>query len=225
MMTLYTAIGAYKLNTNGNPVVVAGSKEYGLVPYELLLWSTLAFRIMTYQELRKEFYQREKEMHMLGELEFEHCLNRLVMRGLVVSGRDETGADALYDLLGHLHVQSVPNNFLVKVATFLKLTLSRKMSFAKAKSVFQSEELEPMEKQVLSLVRNQTLSTAEIIRCTENGVTALKSKEELIENLYSDEDSDCDKLVTEGRFSDIRYGVLSVVANLYLKQRIVFQLV
>lgn len=225
MVTLYTAIGTYRLNSKGKPTVVAGSRECGLVAYELLLWSSLAFRILTYQELRKEFYDKERELHLLGELEFDHYLNRLVMRGLVVSGRDETGADALYDLLGHLYIQAVPNNWFVKAATFLKLTLGRKVSIEKAAGVFNSVELEPMEKQLLSLLKKQQLSTAELIRCTEQGVTSFGSKEELIECLYADEDSGCDKLVAEGRFSDNRYKVLSSVANLYLKQRVVFQLV
>ena len=30
MMTLYTAIGTYKLNTHGLPTVISGDKEYGL---------------------------------------------------------------------------------------------------------------------------------------------------------------------------------------------------
>lgn len=60
MMTLYTAIGTYKLNTSGLPTVMVGEQEYGLDSHELLLWSCLAFRILTYQELKEEFCQQEK---------------------------------------------------------------------------------------------------------------------------------------------------------------------
>ncbi len=225
MVTLYTAIGTYKLNSNGKPTIVAGNKEYGMVAYELLLWSYLSFRILTYQELKKEFYEKEREMCMLGELEFDHYLNRLVMRGLVVSGKDETGADALYDLLGHLHVQAVPDSWFVKAATFLKLALRMRMPLSKAVGVFETAELEPMERQLLSLVKKQTLSTAELIRCTEQGISSLGNKDELIELLYAEADSDCDKMVYESRFSELRYRVLSAVANLYLKQRVMFHLV
>lgn len=119
MMTLYTAIGTYKLNTHGLPTVISGDKEYGLSAHELLLWTCLSFRILTYRELRAEFYEKERELHILGELDFDHYLNRLIMRRLVVTGKDCTGADALYDLLGHLHVQSIPNSFFVKAATFV----------------------------------------------------------------------------------------------------------
>lgn len=146
MMTLYTAIGTYKLNTHGLPTVISGDKEYGLSAHELLLWTCLSFRILTYRELRAEFYEKERELHILGELDFDHYLNRLIMRRLVVTGKDCTGADALYDLLGHLHVQSIPNSFFVKAATFAKLILFRGISIGKAASVFHTVKLEPMEK-------------------------------------------------------------------------------
>lgn len=43
------------------------------------------------------------KLHILGELDFDHYLDRLTMRRLVASGRDCIGVDALCDLLGHLH--------------------------------------------------------------------------------------------------------------------------
>ncbi len=225
MMTLYTAIGTYKLNTHGLPTVISGKREYGLDTHELLLWTILSFRILTYQELRAEFYEKEKELRILGELDFDHYLNRLIMRRLIVTGKDFTAVDALYDLLGHLHVQSVPNSFMVKTITFIKLFLFRKIPFHKAASVFHTTKLEPMEKRVLSLVRNQTLSTAELILCTENGKTSLKDNNELMDCLYSDEQRDCETIVTDGRVSETRFSVLSAIANLYLKQCITFQIV
>ena len=39
-----------------------GGRDCGLAPHELLLWSSLAFRILTYEELRAEFYE-ERELH------------------------------------------------------------------------------------------------------------------------------------------------------------------
>ena len=225
MMTLYTAIGAYKLNPHGLPTVVAGGREYGMTTHELILWSSLAFRILTYRELRAEFYQKEKDLRILGELEFDHYLNRLKMRGLIVSGRDDTGVDALYDLMGHLHVQAVPSGIMVKTLTFLKLWLYRKLPVNKAALSFYSEKLEPMEKRVMTLIKHQTLSTAELVLCLEHGKKTLKNSAELMDCLYVDEDADCDSIVTDGRISESRYPVLAAVANLYLKQRVTFQIV
>lgn len=224
MLTLYTAIGNYHLTEKGLPLVTAGGRDCALDTHELLLWSSLAFRILTYQELRAEFYEKERELHILGELDFDHYLNRLIMRRLVASGKDCTGVDALYDLLGHLYVQPAPNSILVKTLSFFKLLLGRKFPLRKALMVFHSEKLEPMEKQVMALLRHQMLSTAELIGCTENGKHRLKNNSDLMKCLYHDETTDCDNIVTDCRTSETRFPVLTAVANLYLKQQITFHI-
>lgn len=43
--------------------------------------------------------------------------------------------------------------------------------------------------------------------------------------LYSDEESDYETIVTDGRVCETRLPVLSAIANLYLKQCITFQIV
>ena len=222
MITLYTAIGNYKLNAHGLPTIFAGDNEYALDTHELILWTILAFRILTYQELKKEFYAKERELHILGELDFDHYLNRLKVRRLIVSGQDYTGIDALYDLIGHLHVQAIPGNLFLRTITFLKLWLISRISFAKASLVLHTEKPEPLEKQILSLVRHQTLSTAELILCIQNGTTRLHNSQELIELLYSDELTDCESILSDCRVNDSRYLVLTAIVNLYFKQRISF---
>lgn len=222
MITLYTAIGNYKLNAHGLPTIFTGDNEYALNTHELILWTILAFRILTYQELKKEFYAKEKDLHILGELDFDHYLNRLKVRRLIVSGQDCTSIDALYDLIGHLHVQAIPGNLFLRTITFLKLWLISRISFAKASLVLHTEKPEPLEKQILSLVRHQTLSTAELILCIQNGTTRLHNSQELIELLYSDELTDCESILSDCRINDSRYLVLTAIVNLYFKQRISF---
>lgn len=68
MIKLFTAIGNYKINKNEKPVIVTSGRECVLDTHELLLWSSLAFRIMTYQEARAEFYAKERELHIMSEL-------------------------------------------------------------------------------------------------------------------------------------------------------------
>lgn len=222
MITLYTAIGNYKLNAHGLPTIFTGDNEYALNTHELILWTILAFRILTYQELKKEFYAKERDLHILGELDFDHYLNRLKVRRLIVSGQDCTGIDALYDLIGHLHVQAIPGNLFLRTITFLKLWLISRISFAKASLVLHTEKPEPLEKRILSLVRHQTLSTAELILCIQNGTTRLHNSQELIELLYSDELTDCESILSDCRINDSRYLVLTAIVNLYFKQRISF---
>ena len=174
MLTLYTAIGNYRLTEKGLPLVTAGGRDCALDAHELLLWSSLAFRILTYQELRAEFYEKERELHILGELDFDHYLNRL--------------------------------------------------PFRKALAVFHTEKLEPMEKQVLALLRHEMLSTAELIQCTEKGKTRVKDSSDLMDCLYRERDCDCESIVTDCRVSETRFPVLTAVANLYLKQQVTFQI-
>ena len=224
-MKLYTAIGTYKINTTGLPTVIAGDKEYELDAHELILWTSLAFRIHTYQELRSIYHEKQKDLHIMSELDFDHYLNRLLMRRLIVSGQDYTGIDAFYDLIGHLHIKAVPCGLGVNIISFLKLFFYRKLPLRKAITIFHSEKLEPMEKQVMSLIQHQTLSTAELILCTENGKKTLKNTDELMDCLYSDGKTDCDSIVTDGRVSTSRFPVLTAIANLYLKQRIMFQII
>lgn len=114
MIRLFTAVGTYKLEESGIPVILAGGRECALDTHELLLWSNLAFRILTYQEAKAEFYAKERELHILSELDFDHYLNRLTMRRLIASGRDEVGVDALYDLSGHLYIEKTPSGLPAK---------------------------------------------------------------------------------------------------------------
>ena len=224
MMTLYTAVGRYKMTGKGLPLVTAGGRECALTPHELILWSSLAFRILTYDELKAAFYKKEQELHIMGELDFDYYLNRLIMRRLIASGRDCTGIDALYDLLGRLYLQSSHTGFPAKFLTFLKLCLCHGISVRQAACVFRSEKLEPMEKQLISLLNRQMLSTAELIKCVQKGITQLKNKNKLMEYLYQDNDADCESFIIESRFSEKSIPVLAAITNLYLKQQIVFNI-
>ena len=211
MIRLFTAVVTYKLEESGIPVILAGGRECALDTHELLLWSSLAFRILTYQEAKAEFYAKERELHILSELDFDHYLNRLTMRRLIASGRDEVGVDALYDLLGHLYIEKTP-------------WLRKRMPFRKALAVFHTKKPEATEKKLLSLIRHQQLSTAELIQCMEKGSFHIRNSRQLIEQIYAEETADCDSIVTEGRTLEIRRPVLTAVANLYLKQLITFQI-
>ena len=71
MIRLYTAVGTLKLNSHGLPTLVSIDREYGLTALELVLWSCLSFRILTYDELRKAFFEKERDLHILGEEEFD----------------------------------------------------------------------------------------------------------------------------------------------------------
>ena len=224
MMTLYTAVGRYKITGKGLPLVTAGGRECALTPHELILWSSLAFRILTYDELKADFYKKEQELHILGELDFDHYLNRLIMRRLIASGRDCTGADALYDLLSPLYLQSSHVSFPAKVFIFVKLCLHHGTSARQAASIFHSERLEPKEKQLVTLLNGQMLSTAELIHCAQKDIRCLKSKKELMKCLEQNDTTDCDSLIIDSRFSEISIPVLAAITDLYFNQQVVLNI-
>ena len=95
MLTLYTAVGTLKFQktTGGKsiPLVINDGQEYGLSDDELLLWSCLAFQILTLHELQDAYTLRQIQKEGPKGLSFQHYLNRLSLRGLVVSGIGLTG--------------------------------------------------------------------------------------------------------------------------------------
>ena len=81
-----------------------------------------------------------------------------------------------------------------------------------------------MEKQLVSLLNGQMLSTAELIQCARKDIKQLKNKNELMECLYQDDNTDCDSLIIESRFTELSIPVLTAVTNLYFKQQVVFDI-
>ena len=72
------------------------------------------------------------------------------------------------------------------------------------------------------MLKYQSLTTAELIKCNEKAVTQLHNTDELIDVLYSDEHTDYESIILDSFFSEERNTILKAVANLYLKQRVNF---
>lgn len=221
MITLYAAIGKYKISTDGQPFIMAAYKEHALDTHEMIIWSTLAFRIMTYQELKDEFCEREQELHILSDLSFDHYLNRLTMRGLIVKGSDYTGIDALYDLFSSLYIQPLKRNLSEKFRLLFRLFLAQRISLHRAASLFSPPALTREEKKLLSHLTAQRFTVAEIILCKDQKLFPLKDENILFRKLYSVYDKNT--IFQHGRTTDLRIPLLALVANLYLKQQIVLQ--
>ena len=92
MLTLYTAVGSLKFErTNGKPVpyIINNEKEYGMSKEELLVWSCLAFQILTYPELEQVVERNCADSGQPLSLPLSHYLNRLLLRG--ASGKRNGG--------------------------------------------------------------------------------------------------------------------------------------
>ncbi len=226
MIKLYTAVGRFhKKGCVGMccPVIYAGQQEYGVDLQEMMLWTILNQRILETHEIEELYRSKALEVGYDTQRSWKDCLNRLHQRGLVVSGSGETGEDALYNLLSCLYVIPISNSFLLRLITFLKLTLVNGNRFSVAKKVFERHPMTEYEKQVYRLSRQALLSTAEIIKCVDQKATKLTTNERILEILYNDDETTSDNIASLVRCLDSRQPVILAVANLYLARQIIFE--
>ena len=168
------------------------------------------------------FCQKVQELHITNERGFDHYLSRMLSRNLIASGKNSDGVEALYSLLSRLHIEILPNGIFTRILTFIDLIFHRNVPVRTALDVFHVEKTTPPEDWVLSMLKYQSLTTAELIKCNEKAVTQLHNTDELIDVLYSDEHTDYESIILDSFFSEERNTILKAVANLYLKQRVNF---
>ena len=101
--TLYTAIGRLERETNGCgrscPIIRLGGQPYMVDMQELVVWTALNWRISKWEDISFQCDKLASSMGGAVSRPWDDCVNRLLTRGLLVSGCGETEYDALYDLL------------------------------------------------------------------------------------------------------------------------------
>lgn len=225
--TYYTAIGHFRRKTDelgrSCPVILVNHQEYPVDIQEMTIWTALSWQLLDLQRLQTK-YDRLTEGSILSSARtVEMCLNRLQTRGLVASGTGETDFDAIYDLLGSLYVVPLSESLSLRLLTFLKLVLIQGVPYAKAKRLFQKDRPNHREAQVMALSRQALLSTAELIKCMEMGVSDISSDEKLLDALYGDTDTTSDNIGAMMRGARAQVPVTMAVANLYLRKQIILE--
>ena len=227
MVTFYAAAGRYELRRTPEgqyPVVILRNEEHALDIWEMILWSTLMWRVLTFDELCREFYAKEREAHVLSDISFEGYLKRLERRGLVVSGRGYTAVEALYALVAKLYVFPLREGLFAKLAAFLHLTFERKVPFAVTRKIFAPPRMTPMEQHIFALAEQALLTTEELIRLVDGKITDISTETKLLTALYPDGPP----VQVEGSCFDYalspnRLKVTQAVVNLYLQKLILFE--
>ena len=153
----------------------------------------------------------------------ESCVERLKTRGLIASGTGATDFDALYDLLSGLYVVPLSESMPLRLATFLKLVLLKGTPYNKAKVLFEKDNPNDREAQVMALSRQALLSTAELIKCVEVGAMDISTDCKLLNALYADTDTTCDNIRYMMQDVPSQAPVTMAVANLYLRKQIIFE--
>lgn len=225
--TYYTAIGHFCRKTDelgrSYPVILVNHQEYPVDIQEMTLWAALSWRLLDFRQLQNKYDQLTASIEPPARRTIETCLNRLQTRGLVASGTGETDFDAIYDLLGSLYVVPLSESLSLRLLTFLKLTVLQGVPYARAKQLFQKDKPNQREAQVMELSRQALLSTAELIKCVEVGVSDISSDEKLLDALYSDLDTTSDNIGDMMRGARYQVPVTMAVANLYLRKQIILE--
>lgn len=102
MKMLYTANGRYIrcCTAEGTrPVIIVCEKEYEVDVQEFMVWSILNWRILREEEIGSYYEKMANHTNVTIHRSWQDCVQRLLVRGLIVVGTGDTEYDALYDLL------------------------------------------------------------------------------------------------------------------------------
>ena len=83
--TKYAAVGHFKchrtLDGKKYPVVIVGRKEYMLDVQEMTVWSSLAWRILSYKMNEEAYLKLTRGLSFTSRRTLDDCIDRLVSRG------------------------------------------------------------------------------------------------------------------------------------------------
>ena len=122
-----------------------------------------------------------------------------------------------------MYIIPTDGSALLRMLSFLKLTLVNHVPFSAARKLFRRDQRTENEKQVMALARQALLSTAEIIKCFEKDIRSLSSEESIMDSLYDDDHTTSDNLPFLACTFPSSRAVILAVANLYLRQQIIFE--
>lgn len=226
MMTFYAAAGSYQIRSEDGknmPYIMRLGKLQPVSIPEFSLWSMLLWDVLTYEELRKKFYDKMEETEI--ELSsFDKSLEMLVKRKLIIKGVGYIGADALYNMLSDTYV--IPLRGVQgtrKLMNVAKLLKQKKVNFFEAVYLLQPETSSVAERRIMKLVLQTPLSVPELVRCFENNVRDVSSADKVISAIYTEESDNQARLNNASSLSDYRHDVLEATANLYLTRQVILE--
>ena len=223
MKMLYTANGRYIrccTEEGTRPVIIVCEKEYEVDAQEFMLWSILNWRILREEEIGSYYEKMANNTNVTIRRSWQDCVQRLLVRGLIVAGTGATEYDALYDLLSCRFIIPIGAAWPLRVLSFLKLTFLEGISWKITRRLFHVDARNACERKIIRLARQTPLSCAEIIKCIEMDICRLKDGYDVLDKLYDDNDLNCDNFSQAVRKYRCSREVITAVANLYLRQQI-----
>lgn len=227
MKELYTAVGIFKLKNQGKnnvyPTVILSGNECRLDVQEMMIWSALNWRITDDKKLYTYYSEQEKKSGVVFSRSYTDTLNRLIVRGLVASGRGENGEEALYDLISGLYIIPLYQSPFIRIISFLRMVFIFKLPYEKAKVLFERDKKNKSERRIMKLDFSAPMSTAEIVKCIDKNIDFILNEDDVMEFLYDDKFTTSENIAESVRgLSSVR-TVLTAVSNLYLRRQILFE--
>lgn len=227
MKMLYTAVGIFKLKNQGKnnvyPTVILSGKERRLDVQEMMIWSALNWRITDDKKLYTYYSEQKKKSDVVFSRNYTDTLNRLIVRGLVASGRGENGEEALYDLISGLYIIPLYQSPFIRIISFLRMVFIFKLPYKKAKVLFERDKKNKNERRIMKLAFSAPMSTAEIVKCIDKNIDFILNEDDVMEFLYDDKFTTSENIAESVRgLSSVR-TVLTAVSNLYLRRQILFE--
>lgn len=227
MMTFYAAVGCYRVKEENGRKVPYIQKLGKLNPIsipEFVIWSTLLWEVMDYEEL-KTAYEEQIKAYEKAVPSFDELLHFLLKRKLLMRGIGYTGVDALYNMLSDAFVIPYRISRWRKIWSASQMLQKGRISGEDLRAAFRRRSLSAEEQRVYNLIEQTPLNTAELIRCFDRNITDVSSSEKVIEGIYSDgEDTDQDHISNEQGLSENTNAVLLAVSNLYLGRQVILEI-
>ena len=123
MKMLYTANGRYIrccTEEGTRPVIIVCEKEYEVDVQEFMHWSILNWRILREEEISSFYEKMASSSNVTIHRSWQDCVQRLLVRGLLVVGTGDTEYDALYDLLSCRFIIPIGAAWPLRVLSFLQ---------------------------------------------------------------------------------------------------------
>lgn len=227
MKKFYTTVGIFKLKKQEinkmYPTVMLSGKECKLDVQEMTVWASLNWRILDYEQLFSYYEEQEKKYGLIFSRSFEETLNRLIVRGLIAEGIGETEEEALYNLISKLYIIPLYQSAPIRIISFLRLMLVHRVSFEKAKIIFNFDRKTESEKKIMQLAFSAPMSTAEIIKCVDKNIDCILNEDDVVEFLYDDRNITSENIAEMSRNLPATRSVISAISNLYLRKQILFE--
>ena len=188
-----------------------------------MIWSTLLWEVMTYQELKEHYLKQMSQV--AGETpDFDGLLEMLIKRKLVARGMGYSGVEALYNMLSDAFVVPYRTVGGRKLWNVIKLWAKGSISVFDVCQLAKAPETTEDEARVIHLIEQTPLSTSELVCCFEKDLQDVSTAEKVIAGIYSAEADDQVSLANQQKQAAHRNAVLSAVSNLYLQRRILLEL-